>query len=113
MGPALVTVTRGASGTRALARSGFVEQKAFPMEGADTVGAGDLFLATTLSNLRERSLLGSDAPGTLRDMSERDVAEVLYTAAQAAASTSSRFGAQPSTAEELSAALAQPAALRS
>ncbi|NDK33089.1 carbohydrate kinase family protein [Nesterenkonia haasae] len=110
LGPALVTVTRGASGAMALARSGFAEQSAFPIDVADTVGAGDSFMAATLSSLRERGLLGSTHRDALRSISERDVAQVLHTAAQAAAITSSRFGAQPPTAAELAAALADPIA---
>ncbi|RJN32305.1 carbohydrate kinase family protein [Nesterenkonia natronophila] len=110
LGPALVTVTRGASGAMALARSGFVEQPAFPIDVADTVGAGDSFMAATLSSLRERGLLGAAQRDALGNISERDVAEVLHTAAQAAAITSSRFGAQPPTAGELAAALADPSA---
>lgn len=110
LGPALVTVTRGASGAIALARSGFAEQPAFPIDVADTVGAGDSFMAATLSSLRARGLLGSAHRDALREISEEDVAEVLHTAAQAAAITSSRFGAQPPTAGELAAALGDPSA---
>lgn len=109
LGPALVTVTRGASGAMALARSGFAEQPAFPIDVADTVGAGDSFMAATLSSLRQRGLLGSANRGALEGISAHDVAQVLNTAAQAAAITSSRFGAQPPTAEELNAALADSA----
>lgn len=109
LGPALVTVTRGASGAMALARSGFAEQQAFSIDVADTVGAGDSFMAATLSSLHTRGLLGGENRAALQAISYDDVAEVLRAAAQAAAITSSRFGAQPPTAAELSAALTEPA----
>ena len=47
VGPALVTVTRGPSGAMGLTRAGFAEQEAFFIEVADTVGAGDSFMAAT------------------------------------------------------------------
>ncbi len=110
LGPALVTVTRGASGAMALARSGFAEQNAFPADVADTVGAGDSFMAATLSTLRQQGVLGAENRQALQAITEHDVAQVLHTAAQAAAITSSRFGAQPPTGQELSAALGDPSA---
>lgn len=105
LGPALITVTRGASGAMALARSGFAEQPAFPIEVADTVGAGDSFMAATLATLREMGLLGAEQRQALHDLSLDQVRTVLRTAARAAAITSSRFGAQPPTATELGAAV--------
>lgn len=110
LGPALVTVTRGASGAVALARSGSTAQSAFSIDVADTVGAGDSFMAATLSSLRSRGLLGSANRQALQEISEHDVAEVLHTAAKAASLTASRFGAQPPTAQELDAALNNPSA---
>lgn len=106
LGPALVTVTRGASGAMALARSGFAQQDAFAIEVADTVGAGDSFMAATLSSLRHRGLLGADNREALQQITHDGVTDVLRTAARAAAITSSRFGAQPPTAKELAASLA-------
>lgn len=105
LGPSLVTVTRGASGAIALARSGFAEQQAFSVEVADTVGAGDSFMAATLSSLQQRGLLGAQHRQALQGISADTVSEVLRSAAQAAAITSSRFGAQPPSAKELAAAL--------
>lgn len=105
MGPALVTVTRGVSGSMAVAASGFTEQEVFPVEVADTVGAGDSFMAATLSALAERDLLGARRREALHAISTEELTAVLRTATQAASITSSRFGAQPPTVEELSAAL--------
>ena len=108
LGPALVTVTRGASGAMALARSGFSEREAFSIDVADTVGAGDSFMAATLSSLRSLGLLGAENRSALQAITHDDVADVLRTASRAAAITSSRFGAQPPTAAELGDALAEP-----
>ncbi|WP_022872634.1 carbohydrate kinase family protein [Nesterenkonia alba] len=104
LGPALVTVTRGPSGAMALSANGFAEQSAYPVEVADTVGAGDSFMAATLSSLRCRGLLGAQHRDALRSISQEDLASVLRTAAHAAAITASRFGAQPPTAAELRSA---------
>lgn len=105
MGPALVTVTRGPSGAMGLTRAGFAEQEAFSVEVADTVGAGDSFMAATLSTLRAMNLLGASRRPELREISTEQLSTVLRTAARAAAINSSRFGAQPPTAEELGHAL--------
>ncbi|GAA4835230.1 carbohydrate kinase [Garicola koreensis] len=109
LGPALVTVTRGASGAMALAHSGFAEREAFSIDVADTVGAGDSFMAATLSSLRSLRLLGAQNRQALQSISHDDVEGVLRTASRAAAITSSRYGAQPPTAAELSAALTEGA----
>lgn len=105
LGPALVTVTRGPSGAMGLTRAGFAEQEAFSIEVADTVGAGDSFMAATLSTLRGMHLLGASRREALREISTDQLATVLRTAARAAAINSSRFGAQPPTADELAQAL--------
>lgn len=105
LGPSMVTVTRGPSGAMGLTRAGFAEQEAFSVEVADTVGAGDSFMAATLSTLRRMNLLGADRRAALREISADQLATVLRTAARAAAINSSRFGAQPPTADELAQAL--------
>ncbi|WP_218220975.1 carbohydrate kinase [Nesterenkonia sp. Act20] len=105
MGPSLVTVTRGPSGAMGLTRAGFAEQEAFSVEVADTVGAGDSFMAATLSTLRGMNLLGAARRPALREITTDQLSTVLRTAARAAAINSSRFGAQPPTADELDHAL--------
>lgn len=105
LGPALLILTRGGSGAMALAASGTVEVPAVGVDVADTVGAGDSFMAAVLSSLRGLGLLGASNRPALRGISSEDVHGVLTAAAQAAALTSSRFGAQPPTAAELGAAL--------
>lgn len=108
LGPALVTVTRGGSGAVAAAACGVAEQPVFSVEVADTVGAGDSFMAATLSSLSRRGLLGAESREALRSISMEELREVLRVSAQAAALTSSRFGAQLPTAAELTAALEAP-----
>lgn len=105
LGPALIILTRGASGALALAESGTAEVPAVGVDVADTVGAGDSFMAAVLSSLRGLGLLGASQRAALRGITAEQVHGVLTAAAQAAAITSSRFGAQPPTAEELRAAL--------
>lgn len=105
LGPSLIILTRGAAGALALADSGAVEVPAVGVDVADTVGAGDSFMAAALSTLRGLGLLGAERRSGLRAISSEDVHTVLTTAAQAAAITSSRFGAQPPTAVELRTAL--------
>ncbi|GAA1176778.1 MULTISPECIES: carbohydrate kinase family protein [Nesterenkonia] len=109
LGPGVVIITRGSSGAMGLARSGFVDQPAFSIEVADTVGAGDSFMAATLSTLRGLGLLGAARREALQDITASQLTDVLSTAARAAAITSSRFGAQPPTAAELGAALEEGA----
>ncbi|MFH8381655.1 carbohydrate kinase [Kitasatospora sp. NPDC018058] len=90
LGPTLVAVTLGAEGAFALSSDGGREQApAVPVQVADTVGAGDSFMA---------ALLHARAFGT-------DLAGCLAQAVTAAALTVSRFGANPPSAAELEAAL--------
>ena len=62
-GTGLVIVTRGADGAIAMTRAGMTEVAAPRTHVADTVGAGDSFMAALLASLRRSGLLG---PG-LRD----------------------------------------------
>ncbi|GAB3849820.1 carbohydrate kinase family protein [Nesterenkonia populi] len=108
LGPSLVTVTRGGSGAMAVAASGIAEQPVFSVEVADTVGAGDSFMAATLSSLFRRGLLGAENREALRRIGLDELREVLRVSSQAAGLTSARFGAQLPTAAELTAALEAP-----
>ncbi|MFE3499279.1 carbohydrate kinase [Kitasatospora sp. NPDC059160] len=91
LGPDTVAVTLGAEGALALTAAGRRERvAAVPVAVADTVGAGDSFMA---------ALLHARAAGT-------DLADCLAEAATAAALTVSRPGANPPSAAELAAALA-------
>ncbi|MEU3568960.1 carbohydrate kinase [Kitasatospora sp. NPDC036755] len=92
LGPAVVAVTLGAEGAFArTAEGGRAEAAAVPVPVADTVGAGDSFMA---------AFLDARATGA-------DLASCLTRAVTAAALTVSRPGANPPTAAELAAALAR------
>lgn len=107
LGPALVVMTAGAQGARAM-RAGQpdVVVPAADVVVADTIGAGDTFTAGLLTALL--GLLGPDAdPGAgLAGLSDEQVRTALRTAAAASGITVTRPGCDPPTAEELAAALA-------
>ncbi|MEU9040765.1 MULTISPECIES: carbohydrate kinase [unclassified Kitasatospora] len=91
LGPSVVAVTLGAEGAFARTAGGTrVEAAAVPVPVADTVGAGDSFMA---------AFLHSRASGA-------DLPTCLTHAVTAAALTVSRPGADPPSAAELEAALA-------
>lgn len=92
LGPAVVAVTLGAAGAVALTADGGREEAAArPVRVADTVGAGDSFMA---------ALLHARAAGT-------PLAACLAHAVAAAAVTVSRPGANPPSSAELAEALAR------
>jgi len=98
LGPALVIRTRGTDGAVALSARHRVDVAAPRVPVADTIGAGDSFNAGVLARLTELGLLDCAslhalAPATLRD--------VLGHAAQVAALTVTRSGANPPWAHEL------------
>ncbi|MFE7530477.1 carbohydrate kinase [Kitasatospora sp. NPDC057542] len=91
LGPSVVAVTLGAEGAFArTSEGGHVEAAAVPVPVADTVGAGDSFMA---------AFLHARATGT-------DLATCLTHAVTAAALTVARPGANPPSAAALAAALA-------
>ncbi|MBV6700508.1 carbohydrate kinase [Kitasatospora aureofaciens] len=92
LGPAVVAVTRGAAGAFALTADGTREEvAAVPVPVADTVGAGDSFMAAFLHTR------AAGAP----------LSTCLMHAVTAAALTVSRPGANPPSAAELATALAR------
>ena len=95
LGPALVVVTRGAHGADALAASGPAHVPAPPTEVADTIGAGDSFMAGLLAALSDMKLLGARRRRDLRELHAADVGLVTRFAARCAAITVSRPGADP------------------
>ena len=102
-GPALVVVTRGADGPWGVCRTGEAKVAAPNVTVADTVGAGDSFMAALLSGLVDRELDGAQNRQELRDLPAEGLAELLAHAAKAAAVTVSRPGANPPTRTELNA----------
>ena len=106
-GPALVTVTLGASGALAMAReAGTVWRPGRVVEVVDTVGAGDAFVSALLAALYDRDLLGADQRERLRLIDSTMLAEVIDQAIVASALTCTRRGADPPTRAELTTALA-------
>jgi fructokinase len=103
LGPALVVATRGADGADALAASGPVHVPAPPTEVADTIGAGDSFMAGLLAALSDLQLLGGGRRDDLRELHAVDVGLVTRFAARCAAITVSRPGADPPTRETVAA----------
>jgi fructokinase len=71
---------------------------------ADTVGAGDSFMAAMLAGLADRNLLGAQRRAALRAIGIDAFTELLTESAVAAAVTCSRPGADPPTRSELSLA---------
>jgi fructokinase len=97
-GAALVVVTAGSEGARAITASLDVRQPAVPVTIVDTVGAGDAFTAGLLRALQKSGLLSREA---LRLISEPDLSTALELAERVAALTCTRAGANPPWADEL------------
>lgn len=97
-GPAIVCVTEGAKGVRAVSSAGVTAAAATKVAVVDTVGAGDTFNGAFLSALHASGSLDKAALATLP---QDRLAEALAHAGRAAAVTVSREGANPPWAEEL------------
>lgn len=95
----LVVLTRGADGASAYIRGGEASVPAPRVDVVDTVGAGDAFVGGMLSALFERQGLSRNGAGLPRDPAS--LTTLLQAAAQVAAITCSRRGAQPPTRPEL------------
>jgi fructokinase len=97
-GVRLVVVTRGAQGALAWCGAGRVVVPPVAVEVVDTVGAGDTFQAALLTWLAENALLD---PVALAALTATQVETALRFAAQAAAITCSRRGADLPRRREL------------
>ncbi|MDQ0862883.1 fructokinase [Arthrobacter globiformis] len=100
-GPAMVVVTRGAAGPWGITAAGEAEFAAPRVEVADTVGAGDSFMAALLSGVVDRGLDGAQNRADLRALPAEGLTALLAHASRAAAVTVSRSGANPPTRAEL------------
>jgi fructokinase len=100
-GAGLVVITRGAAGAAVSLRSASgpcrIEVPAVATTVVDTVGAGDSFAAGLLHRLGARGALG----GRLSDLAPETARDAVIFAAQVAAITCSRPGADPPWAAEL------------
>lgn len=101
LGPAAVVITRGEHGSSCVTAAGQVDVTAPEVEVADTIGAGDSFCAGVIDALWERDLLGGHARPALRALDLDTWREVLTHAANVAAVTVTRRGAEPPTRFEL------------
>jgi fructokinase len=86
----LVVITRGQHGSIAFHASGSVQADSPKVDVIDTVGAGDTFQAALLTWLAEQERLSAEGLATL---TQQDIAQALRFAAEAAAITCSRRGA--------------------
>ncbi|MDR7159932.1 carbohydrate kinase [Arthrobacter sp. BE255] len=95
LGPALVALTRGASGPVLLNRSGRVSIPGETVTVADTVGAGDSFMAALISGLMQLDALGAAARKRLQALTQDQLHALARYANTAAGITCSRPGANP------------------
>ncbi|GAB2987590.1 carbohydrate kinase family protein [Nocardioides montaniterrae] len=95
LGPALVVVTRGALGAYAVGPSGDVRVPTPPVTVADTIGAGDSFMAGLLAALGDAGLLGRDRAIQLHSIDVPALTRAVAFAASCAAVTVQRHGADP------------------
>ena len=109
-GPALVVLTRGSQGADAYwGADGRQSVAARPVQVADTIGAGDAFMAGLLAGLLTAGLLGGERPSSARARLRTatrsraphpEVTAALDLATRAAALTCSRAGADLPTLAE-------------
>ena len=112
-GPGLVVVTRGGDGAVAVRPDGTtLEVPGVPVVVADTVGAGDTFSGVLIDTLLALGISGAGGADALRALTDRDVLELVATAAIGAAVTVSRPGADPPDRAELTTALGGSGARR-
>lgn len=97
-GARLVVVTQGAAGSQAWGRAGHASAPSWPVDVLDTVGAGDSFQAALLTWLDEHGML---TPAQLESLRTPALTAMLQFAAQAAAITCSRRGADMPRRAEL------------
>lgn len=98
-GPAAVVLTRGAGGLAVLGGDGeWAEVSGVDTRVVDTIGAGDTVQAALLAWLHGQGLLDAEA---VRGIDRQGWERALRFAADAAAITVSRAGAEPPSADEL------------
>ncbi|HVV76374.1 MAG TPA: carbohydrate kinase [Mycobacteriales bacterium] len=89
LGPVLVVITKGAEGASAWTRNTAKHCDAPPVDVVDTVGAGDAFMATVLSEL------GAMKRDKVETLTKRELELVLEFASFVAGRTCERVGADP------------------
>ena len=102
-GPSLVILTQGPAGVVGLTRTLRIAHPAPSVTVADTVGAGDAFMAGLLHGLWQADLLGANRRTALGQLDSPTLAHLLELASAVAAITLSRPGADPPRLAELTA----------
>lgn len=100
-GAALVVITRGGDGASAFTAAGRVDIPSEHVDVADTVGAGDTFSAGLIDGLARLGLLGAEHRDAIRALDLEQVEALVRHAAQLAAVTVSRPGANPPWESEI------------
>ena len=103
----IVVVTRGGDGSVTRTRTARLERPGLPVDLADTIGAGDAFMAGLLSGLTDLAIM---TPAQLAEAGDSEIGSAIDSATLVAALTCERPGAQPPTREELEAARSRLAA---
>jgi len=99
----LIAATRGGDDVVVLVAGEIHEARARKVPVADTVGAGDSFMAGLVSGLLDANLLGSaDSRASLETAGWPQVAPAVHRAVACSAITVGRAGANPPTRRELS-----------
>lgn len=101
LGALAVVVTRGGDGATVVTPTGRADVASPATTVADTIGAGDTFMAGLLDALWERDLLGAAGREALAGLDPREWEPVLTWAARVAAVTVSRPGADPPRRHEV------------
>ncbi len=104
LGPALVVITRGAAGSAALLRAegAVIEVAPRRVTVADTVGAGDSYMAGLISGLIDAGFLGSSAAAdSLAAATWDEVESAVARATRTSSLTVGRFGSYAPKRDEL------------
>jgi fructokinase len=96
-GPAMVLLTRGATGATAVTGERHLSMAPPPVDVVDTIGAGDAAMGALLAGLYQRQLLPPD------ERLGEELADLLRYVCTAAALACARAGADPPTAAEVAA----------
>jgi fructokinase len=105
-GGKLVVVTRGGDGAWLYRAGQRIEVAAPKIKLADTVGAGDTFMANLLAELKEMDALGDEAGSRLARISDDSLRAAARIAAVAAGIVCERSGCEPPNLKEVRQRLA-------
>ena len=106
LGPRLVVLTRGGAGAAGFFAGRKVDRAAPTIVVADTVGAGDSFMAALMATMIGDGALGRSALAGSAPYSDAQVDGWISFAIAAAAVTCTRKGANPPTRDEMRMAMA-------